>query len=441
MAGFYQAIEAICALRPGRQRKVLLRQFYYGFTLRQDWGSALSRGDISLKGMDMSLETEARRETAMRRVRRFRVAAGDGLPFVPYGLLPVVGLVLLLLVCWTTFAPHSVERVVRQAAEQAASSSDASWASIRVSGQWVHVTGMPPTPEAGERLLAAIRAARAPTWLGLARPVTRVTGEFGPGKLRADQADAGTAADPDTPEFLFRLSGPKLTLDGRVPDIATRDAVFAAANANRPIRIEEIENNLEAIGIPSPDGFRDVALRGIETLKKCNKGTASFNTLLFDLRCEVPESEAAAVRALASARLNYGAVGEIQILSTEVVETCEEELTRLLDASRIEFDPGSDRIASSKAALLDLTARAAADCPGTLRVEGHTDNTGGAAINEDLSRRRAEAVRAALIQRGVAPSRLIATGYGPARPIGDNATEEGRAQNRRIEIRIVRPDE
>ena len=47
-----------------------------------------------------------------------------------------------------------------------------------------------------------------------------------------------------------------------------------------------------------------------------------------------------------------------------------------------------------------------------------------------------EAVRAALIQRGVAPARIIAAGYGSAQPLGDNATEDGRAMNRRIEIRL-----
>lgn len=400
---------------------------------------------MSLKGIRMNLDTEARKETGAHRVRRFRTASGDGLPFLPYGLLPVLGFILLTLIAWSNFAPHSVERVVRQVAEQVVIDTGADWASLRVSGQWVEVNGVPPTPEAGERLLNAIRTGRAPTWLGQARPATRVTGAFGPDPVRPSQAnretDTALSAQLDQPEFLFRLSGPKLTLEGRVPDIATRDAVYQAANSNRPVRIEEVQNNLETIGIPPPAGFREAALRGVETLKLCDTGTASFTSLHFDLRCELPNSEAERVRQMASASLTYGAVGDIQILPREVVESCEEELARLLDASRIEFDPGSDRIASSKAALLDLTARAAADCPGILRVEGHTDNTGGAAINEDLSRRRAEAVRAALIQRGVAPSRLIATGYGPASPIGDNETEEGRALNRRIEIRIVRPNE
>lgn len=395
----------------------------------------------------MSLGPEATKTMAAHSVRRYRRASGDGLPFVPFGLLPVLGLIVLTLIAWTSFATHSVETVVRRTAERVVAETGADWASVSVSGQWIKVTGTPDTPEAGQRLLTSLRTARAPTWLGLARPATRVTGDFGGATPRPNQASApaGTAAqlsgDPGAPEFLFRLTGARMALAGRMPDIATRDAVVAAANTDRPSRVEDVVSTLETIGIASPDGFLDTALRGVEVLKLCDAGTASFTARRFDVRCELPESEAERARVLASAPLAYGSVGEVEILPKEIVETCEEELTRLLEASRIEFDPGSDQISSSKAALLDLTARAAADCPGTLRVEGHTDNTGSAAINENLSRRRAEAVRAALIQRGVAPSRLIAAGYGPARPIGDNATEEGRALNRRIEIRIVRPGE
>lgn len=385
-------------------------------------------------------------ERTRQRVHRFRAAAGDGLAFAPYGLLPVLGFFLLALIASTTFARHSIEEVVRRTAEQEIIASDGEWSSITVSGQWVTLTGAPPTPESGARLLNSIRTARAPVWLGTARPVTRVTGRFGAQAAGPDQSSGAASsldllADRDTPEYLFRLSGARLTLDGRVPDIATRDAVIAAANKNRPARIELVESNLVTMGIAAPAGFRDVALRGIETLKLCRSGTASLTALYFDLRCELPERDAGRVRVLANAPLTYGAVGNIQILAQEVVETCEEELTRLLEASRIEFDPGSDRIQNSKAALLDLTARAAADCPGTLRVEGHTDNTGSAAFNESLSRRRAETVRAALIQRGVSPALILAAGYGPAQPVGDNTTDAGRALNRRIEIRIVRADE
>ncbi len=72
-------------------------------------------------------------------------------------------------------------------------------------------------------------------------------------------------------------------------------------------------------------------------------------------------------------------------------------------------------------------------------VEGHTDSAGPDATNMALSGERAEAVRQALIDRGVGPERLAAEGIGEARPIATNATSAGRRQNRRVEIYLVVP--
>lgn len=72
-----------------------------------------------------------------------------------------------------------------------------------------------------------------------------------------------------------------------------------------------------------------------------------------------------------------------------------------------------------------------------VRVEGHTDASGDAAHNDDLSRRRAETVMRWLVDRGIDAARLEAAGYGSARPIATNDTEEGRAQNRRVVFVIV----
>lgn len=72
-----------------------------------------------------------------------------------------------------------------------------------------------------------------------------------------------------------------------------------------------------------------------------------------------------------------------------------------------------------------------------LSVEGHTDSTGGAELNQRLSGERAASVRAALLAHGVAPSRVTATGFGATRPVADNATANGRAANRRVEIVVL----
>ena len=69
---------------------------------------------------------------------------------------------------------------------------------------------------------------------------------------------------------------------------------------------------------------------------------------------------------------------------------------------------------------------------------GHTDNTGSAEYNQDLSARRATAVAGVLLEQGVAPSRVRSFGRGEDEPVATNLTPEGRQQNRRVEI-IIRP--
>lgn len=72
-----------------------------------------------------------------------------------------------------------------------------------------------------------------------------------------------------------------------------------------------------------------------------------------------------------------------------------------------------------------------------LRIEGHTDNRGNAAYNLDLSKRRAASVRQWLVDHGIAADRLESEGYGLTRPIATNDSDEGRAQNRRVEFKIL----
>jgi outer membrane protein OmpA-like peptidoglycan-associated protein len=94
------------------------------------------------------------------------------------------------------------------------------------------------------------------------------------------------------------------------------------------------------------------------------------------------------------------------------------------------------------AAQLKLNEVAAAltqqDPESKIVVEGYTDSQGTASSNQDLSDRRAQAVRDYLVSRGISGDRLTAQGFGPTRPIADNASAEGRANNRRVEI-VVKP--
>jgi outer membrane protein OmpA-like peptidoglycan-associated protein len=67
-------------------------------------------------------------------------------------------------------------------------------------------------------------------------------------------------------------------------------------------------------------------------------------------------------------------------------------------------------------------------------IDGHTDNTGESQHNMQLSQQRADAVKAQLISMGIDPSRLSSNGFGDSKPIADNSSPEGKANNRRVEF-------
>jgi outer membrane protein OmpA-like peptidoglycan-associated protein len=96
---------------------------------------------------------------------------------------------------------------------------------------------------------------------------------------------------------------------------------------------------------------------------------------------------------------------------------------------------GSDLVPGAQMKLNEVAdAVSKQDTESTIVVEGHTDSQGGASYNQDLSRRRAHAVRDYLAARGIPADRLTSHGFGPTRPIADNASAEGRASNQRVEI-------
>lgn len=116
-------------------------------------------------------------------------------------------------------------------------------------------------------------------------------------------------------------------------------------------------------------------------------------------------------------------------------ESCAEQSDIVLNADQVQFVTGSDDldVASIRAinALSALARKCALEGGVFLQVAGHTDNTGDSAANLALSQARADAVRDAILDRGVARAVVSAVGFGDTQPIADNETEEGRAANRR----------
>ncbi|BEV02555.1 OmpA family protein [Novosphingobium olei] len=104
----------------------------------------------------------------------------------------------------------------------------------------------------------------------------------------------------------------------------------------------------------------------------------------------------------------------------------------------VTFDTDSTAIKPAFRDTLDRVAQSLTDYPNSLiDVYGYTDSTGSDAYNQQLSERRAQAVASYLSSRGVSASRIRSQGFGESQPVASNDTVEGRAANRRVEIKIV----
>lgn len=105
----------------------------------------------------------------------------------------------------------------------------------------------------------------------------------------------------------------------------------------------------------------------------------------------------------------------------------------------VNFESGTADLTAESKPILDGAAKSLKDFPAVrLRIEGHTDSSGDAAENQRLSEARAKTVKDYLVEKGVAADRLETQGLGPDKPIANNKTREGRAENRRIEFHLIK---
>ncbi len=129
-------------------------------------------------------------------------------------------------------------------------------------------------------------------------------------------------------------------------------------------------------------------------------------------------------------------------LENAKVETIQDQ--NGLQAIKVTFDSGilfatgkSQLTQLSKDELNQFAAKMKDMTDADITIYGHTDNTGSAAINEKLSKERAESVKYYLVNKGIAPARMTSEGMSFNMPVADNGTAEGRAQNRRVELYIT----
>jgi outer membrane protein OmpA-like peptidoglycan-associated protein len=169
-----------------------------------------------------------------------------------------------------------------------------------------------------------------------------------------------------------------------------------------------------------------------------------LGTMFFYRTCGVPKAQAAEPKRVevklpggGSLRLIEGAF--TYNLVRFLGDAADTKVPRTFVFDHLNFFTGETRITpESVPTVAELVTILKAYPDAEVRLEGHTDSQGDAAANQTLSEQRAAAIQSYLLTQGVAAARMSTAGFGQTKPMADNATEEGRAQNRRLELVVVR---
>ena len=232
-----------------------------------------------------------------------------------------------------------------------------------------------------------------------------------------------------------------LTLTGYVPDSSVHAAIVAAAG--RKFFNEKVVDNLKN-SVGAPAGFAAAVTPALGALSRLSTGTlvvsdrevklsgdSFYDTAPAQIRSNLIKDFPQAWQLEADISVKPAA-------APVDATVCQRLFSELLAKGTIRFEPGRSALDPDSAGLLDRLIETALRCPTTnIEIAGHTDTDGENSSNQALSEKRAQAVVDYLVKAGLPASRFTAVGYGSTQPVASNETDQGKAQNRRIEF-VVR---
>jgi len=231
-----------------------------------------------------------------------------------------------------------------------------------------------------------------------------------------------------------------LTLTGYAPDNNVHAALAAAAG--RKFFNEKVVDNIKA-SLGAPSGFANAVVPALGALSRLSTGTMVVSDREVKLSGDAfYDAAAAQIRAgLKDFPQGWQFKADISVkpASAPVDGTvCQQLFSGLLAKGKIRFESGRATIDPDSAGLLDRLIETALRCPSAnIEIAGHTDADGEDGFNQALSEKRAQAVMDFLVKAGLPAERFTAMGYGSTQPVASNDTDEGKAQNRRIDF-VVR---
>jgi OOP family OmpA-OmpF porin len=246
------------------------------------------------------------------------------------------------------------------------------------------------------------------------------------------------------PPYIFQANkdpvAVTVTFTGYVPDNTVHAALVAAAS--RKFFDEKVVDQLKA-SVGAPPGFANAVTLALGALSRLSTGSLVIADREVRLSGDALYDVAAdQIRASLAGDLPQGwkATGEITVRpAASMVDAmvCQQLFSELVRKGSIRFETGRATIDRDSQGMLDRVVETALRCPAAgIEIAGHTDSAGEAAANQALSEKRAQAVVEYLTRAGLPAERLTAIGHGSSAPLASNETDEGRAQNRRIEFTV-----
>jgi OmpA-OmpF porin, OOP family len=250
------------------------------------------------------------------------------------------------------------------------------------------------------------------------------------------------ANDVKAPPYIFQAYkdpvAVTLTLTGYVPDNNVHAALVAAAG--RKFFSEKVVDNLKA-SVGAPAGFANAVVPALGALSRLSTGTLVVSDREVKLSGDaLYEAAASQIRAGLGKEFPQGWLFKPEIsvkppAAPVDATVCQQLFADLLGKARIRFESGKAEVVADSAGLLDRLIETALRCPNTsIEIAGHTDADGEEAANQTLSEKRAQAVSDYLVKAGLPANRFSSVGYGATQPIAGNDTDQGKAQNRRIDF-------
>jgi OOP family OmpA-OmpF porin len=231
-----------------------------------------------------------------------------------------------------------------------------------------------------------------------------------------------------------------VTLSGYVPDNSVHTAIVQAA-ARKFFSEKVVDNLKESVGAPA--GFAAAVAPALGALSRLSTGTLVVSDREVKLSGDALYDAAATQLRAGLGKdfpqtFQYRADISVKPASSAVDPTvCQQLFSDVLGKTRIRFESGRATIDPDSAGLLDRLIETALRCPtAAIEIAGHTDSAGEDAANQALSEKRAQAVVDYLVKAGLPANRFTAVGYGSTQPVADNESDEGKAQNRRIEFLV-----